>query len=360
MRKLVFGITTLVTAGMIFTACGNSSSTAMDNMQETSSVVSEISEQVEEVQESKVAGGVYTYMNDKWDIYRASFLSDTTVKIENWGRYNAGPEGDPFEFDYDVKIIKIEDEANSFAWLDDSCTAFKITMIDEECSYWEEEKEVIFTIQNDDAITLGSGITDTNISYTYMNDKFNVYRAIPVSDTIIKVEKWYRGVAGEEAVPFSLDYDFTVIDTMDAANDFKWSDEDHTSFTLNLWDEENSYWEEEKEVPFTICNPGAVELGSAQTSDNTVYTYQNDKWNMYKAVALSATVVKIENWHRTIAGEDGTPYEVEYDVCVINTENGSTDFEWLDEEHSSFTITMQDTANSYWEDEKLVAFSVEG
>lgn len=37
----------------------------------------------------------YSYMADKWNVYYATFLSDSTLKIERWNRWQAGANGAP-------------------------------------------------------------------------------------------------------------------------------------------------------------------------------------------------------------------------------------------------------------------------
>ena len=90
----------------------------------------------------------------------------------------------------------------------------------------------------------------------------------------------------------------------------------------------------------------------------TVFTYQHDKWNLYKATQLSETTIKIENWGRVNAAVDGDPFKHEYDVCVISTTDTTTDFKWLDDTHTAFSITLYDEKNSYWEEECAVTFVV--
>ena len=86
------------------------------------------------------------------------------------------------------------------------------------------------------------------------------------------------------------------------------------------------------------------------------FTYMHDKWNLYKAIQLSETTFKIENWGRYDAGEDGDSFKHHYDVCVISTDDASTDFKWLDDTQTAFSITLHDKENGRWEEECLVTF----
>ncbi len=127
MKKIIM---MLVTISMIlsFVACGNSKETGNSETVATdSSAVSEetIAKELEEF------GKEFTCMYDKWDLYKATQLSETTFKIENWGRFDAGEDGDPFKLDYDVCVISSTDASTEFKWLDDTHTAFSISMSDE-------------------------------------------------------------------------------------------------------------------------------------------------------------------------------------------------------------------------------------
>lgn len=96
---------------------------------------------------------------------------------------------------------------------------------------------------------------------------------------------------------------------------------------------------------------------SEANSDSTVYTYLHDKWDLYKAFSLPGGLIKIENWYRFSASEDN-PFNQDHNVMIINPEDGSTDFTWLDDAHTAFSITMSDKENSRFEDPQLVVFAL--
>ena len=89
----------------------------------------------------------------------------------------------------------------------------------------------------------------------------------------------------------------------------------------------------------------------------TVFTYQHDKWNLYKATQLSETTIKIEKWGID-AAVDGDPFKHEYDVCVISTTDTTTGFKWLDDSHAAFSIKLYDKENRYWKKSCVVTFVV--
>ena len=284
----------------------------------------------------------YGYMKDKWNWYRATFLSDSVLKIEKWNRWQAGANGDPFEHKYDVCTINIADGSTDFVWIDDTQTAFSISLNDENDSDLDGSKRIGFAVDKSEL--------NEPVEYSYMNDKWDLYRAVALSDTTVKVERWSRFNAGEDGDPFAYDSDICIIEVGDSSTDFAWTDDEHVAFTVTMQDEENSYWDDPKLTPFSV-EPDAAK--------HTCYTYQNDKWDLYKAYRISDKTLVVENWSRFNAGEDGDPFKKERVICIIKTEDPSTDFKWSDSNQVAFTITMQDTENSYWDEEKITPFGIE-
>ena len=240
MKKIIM---MLVTISMIlsFVACGNSKETGNSETVATdSSAVSEetIAKELEEF------GKEFTCMYDKWDLYKATQFSETTFKIENWGRFDAGEGGDPFKHDYDVCVISSTDASTEFKWLDDTHTAFSISMSDENNNRMEGIVSVCFAIETSDSVA----------NFTYQHDKWNLYKATQLSETTFKIENWGRFDAGEGGDPFKHDYDVCVISIADTTTDFKWLDDTHTAFSITLHDKENSYWTEECLVTFVVSS----------------------------------------------------------------------------------------------------------
>ncbi len=240
MKKIIM---MLVTISMIlsFVACGNSKETGNSETVATdSSAVSEetIAKELEEF------GKEFTCMYDKWDLYKATQLSETTFKIENWGRFDAGEDGDPFKLDYDVCVISSTDASTEFKWLDDTHTAFSISMSDENNNRMEGIVSVCFAIETSDSVA----------NFTYQHDKWNLYKATQLSETTFKIENWGRFDAGEGGDPFKHDYDVCVISIADTTTDFKWLDDTHTAFSITLHDKENFYWTEECLVTFVVSS----------------------------------------------------------------------------------------------------------
>ncbi|MGN0495360.1 MAG: hypothetical protein ACI4GW_03975 [Lachnospiraceae bacterium] len=240
MKKIIM---MLVTMSMIlsFVACGNSKETGNSETVATDS--SAVSEETI-AKESEEFGKEFTCLYDKWDLYIATQLSETTFKIENWGRFDAGEDGDPFKLDYDVCVISSTDASTEFKWLDDTHTAFSISMSDENNNYMEGIVSVCFAIETSDSVA----------NFTYLHDKWDLYKATQLSETTFKIENWGRFDAGEGGDPFKHDYDVCVISIADTTTDFKWLDDTHTAFSITLHDKENSYWTEECLVTFVVSS----------------------------------------------------------------------------------------------------------
>ena len=284
----------------------------------------------------------YTYKNDRWDLYKAIFLTANTLKIEKWTRRNAGPDGDPFKYTTDICVLNITDGSTDFAWADSNQIAFTITLTDDNNSYLDVNARVTFTVNQSEI--------DHVMEYTYLHDQWNWYRAYLLSGSTIKIEKWSRFDKSENGDPFAYERDIGIIQIASASSDFAWTDDSHVAFTITMQDDKNRYWDE------AILTPFAVETDSENTP---FYSYQNDNWNWYKAYKVSDTTLRVERWSRFIAGEDGDPFKKERDICIIKTEENANGFTWTDESHSAFTINMIDADNDYWKEEITAPFAIE-
>ena len=329
-------------------ACGGKSTETETNKE--NQITSEDSQTAEESSKQTT----YTYMHDCWDLYIATLLSEKTVKIEKWGRFSAGAEGDPFKYDYDVSIISTDDSSNDFQWLDDGHTAFSLTMKDDKNSHWDELCSAGFVANK--AVTESSTTGDSPV-YAYRNDQWDIYAAVKLSDNVIKIENWNRFNAGVDGDSFVYNHDVCLIDTKSDNYDFIWLDDSLSAFSVTMKDEENSHWEDSKTASFALSK-NFIESNAYDAE--TMYTYQNDNWDLYVGIALSETTIKIENWNRFNAGPDGDPFVYKYDVVVIATEgdDNPTGFSWFDDSHTAFTVTLEDKENSHWDGENTVSFAI--
>lgn len=192
--------------------------------------------------------------------------------------------------------------------------------------------------------------------YAYMSDEWNVYIATAISDSLIKVENWDKSLSSDRKVKFNEDIGTFKIN--DPANGFSWVDDEHTAFYMTLKDKNNSRLKNSITVLFTInISDSDTNKGSDYSENIICYTYTNDDWHMYRAIPLTENLIKVEVWYR---GSSADKFLYGYDMCVINPNSADTDFEWTDEEHTSFTITTKDPANDYyWKQDTFVAFIAE-
>lgn len=193
-------------------------------------------------------GAQYTYGHDEWSLYCATALSDTLIKIEKWGKTLSSEK--TFDLEYEVGAIRINDAEYGFSWIDDSHTAFVIQLQDEQDSDFKKPQTITFTISGTDSDTnKGTNYTKDGICYSYQNDDWHLYRAIPLTDTVIKIECWYRSLAFGS---FNYGYDVVVIDLNNTEMDFEWTDNEHTAFTISMQDKQNSNLKKATFAAFTL------------------------------------------------------------------------------------------------------------
>lgn len=313
-----------------------------------------IQQKVEEIVDSGAGfqGVKYTYLHDKWGLYVAERLSQNIIKIERWWRFDAGEDGDPFTYQYDLCTIDIRDESTDFSWCDSSHSAFKVTLNDPQNYEWDEPLYVGFAKNIN--FTESNVLTTNGIVYSYRNDAWDHYVAIPLSETTYKIEVWGQFYAWADAEKLKYYYDYGIVCVDDESNDFKWLDEEKTAFTITMMDLENADWEEEKKVVFTT-NKGFPE-SSAMNADK-IYTYLRDPWDLYVATIVSPTVVRVEKWCRFYADdEEGDPFVYFYDIS-LDSERES--FSWLDDSETAFSITMRDLENGEWNELSTVTFTID-
>lgn len=191
--------------------------------------------------------------------------------------------------------------------------------------------------------------------YAYMTDRWNVYIATAISDDIIKIENWDKTSSDEKSV--SYDYEVGTFRINDSQNDFEWIDEEQTTFTFTFVDKKRPGFKNGGTATFTINISDSDRNKGSNCSDKIAcFSYQHDNWNLYKAMPLTDTLIKIETWYRSSTDD---PFLYAYDFCIFDTTNESTDFEWTDNEHTAFTITLRDKENGHWEEDTFVSFMLD-
>ena len=263
-------------------------------------------------------GTEYAYMTDEWNVYIATAISDDIIKVENWDKTMSSSKS--VEHDYDVGTFKISDSENGFAWVDDEHTTFVLSFKDKNNSKFKKGGTATFTINiSDSDKNKGSNYSEDIACFSYQNDDWHLYRAIPLTETLIKIETWYRG---SSAGTFLFGYDLCLIDTTSGDTDFEWTDDEHTSFSITMRDEENkSEWKKETFVVFILENEDYTHfdvksyLGKWEVGDGEV------------AVPASASDYKYENFKDVQedledAGFTNITTEILYDIVLGWTEEG--------------------------------------
>ena len=287
-----------------------------DNSTETQEP--EQTEQPEETEPPKTDSGSlsitkgteYAYMTDEWNVYIATAISSDIIKVENWSKTMSNSKS--VSHDYDVGTFKISDSENGFAWVDDEHTTFVLTFKDKNNGDFKKGGTATFTINiNDSDKNKGSNYSEDIACFSYQNDDWHLYRAIPLTETLIKIETWYRG---SSAGTFLFGYDLRLIDTKSGDTDFEWTDDEHTSFSITMRDEENKYeWKKETFVVFILENEDYTHfdvksyLGKWEVGDGEV------------AVPASASDYKYDNYQEVQkdledAGFTNITTEILYDI----------------------------------------------
>lgn len=263
--KILRTLLCITFSALLLIACG-SKEVASSSVSDTNTTVATSSSPAAETKpatSTKKPTEQYSFMSDRWNLYIASFLSDSVLKIEHWGRFTANEET-PFKYENDISTIKINED-RSFKWLDEEQTAFAITLDDPDNSYLKEYYSPIvqFSIKDKDEIWNGSNYHKDQAAYSYLNDRWNLYIAIPLSENIIKIEQWNRFTAND-VTPYVYARDLMIIDTLDNDCDFEWLDDEHSSFIITAKDPENGYWEEKTIVAFTS---GEIDLNDSMVEE---------------------------------------------------------------------------------------------
>ena len=263
-------------------------------------------------------GTEYAYMTDEWNVYIATAISSDIIKVENWNKTMSNSKS--VSHDYDVGTFKISDSENGFAWVDDEHTTFVLTFKDKNNGDFKKGGTATFTINiSDSDKNKGSNYSEDIACFSYQNDDWHLYRAIPLTETLIKIETWYRG---SSAGTFLFGYDLRLIDTTSGDTDFEWTDDEHTSFSITMKDEENKYeWKKETFVVFILENEDYTHfdvksyLGKWEVGDGEV------------AVPASASDYKYDNYQDVQkdlkdAGFTNITTEILYDIIWGWTEEG--------------------------------------
>ena len=156
-------------------------------------------------------GSEYAFMFDKWNVYVATAVSDSLIQIDHWNKSSSSDK--KVKYRSSVGTYRINDSETEFEWLDNSHIAFSFSLQDpERLNFWGKPKDpipAIFTldISNTD-INKGSNFESRIRCYSAETDDWHNYRIIPLTETLYKVECWYRSTSRDN---FIYGYDVGVI-----------------------------------------------------------------------------------------------------------------------------------------------------
>ena len=197
-------------------------------------------------------GTEYAYMVNAWNVYIAKAVSDNVIKVESWDKTSQSDK--TLKYRGDLGSFRIRDEENGFSWIDDAHTAFTLTIQDKNIKEVKKPTSVVFTIDISDSDKYkGTDYDDRIACYTYTHDDWHEYRAIALTDTLVKIECWYRTSSGFFS-SHCFGWDVGVIDTEHTSTDFEWGDASHKAFSITMKDPANSSWKEERLTSFLLQN----------------------------------------------------------------------------------------------------------
>ena len=268
-------------------------------------------------------GSEYAFMSGEADVYIAKAVSESIITIEHWDKSILTSKA--LKYVKEIGSYKINDPENGFSWIDDEHTAFRFTFQDSSTSAVKSKASHIFTIDiYEDDEYKGTNLCDKVPGYSYTNDDWHMYFAIPLTDRFIKIERWSRpnSLAG-----FCFAGDWCIIDTDNSDNDFEWTDDEKTSFTITTQDPGNSsYWKENKFVVFKLENPGYIYSSIHEYLENKYPELDDDETTVPK----SSSSFKYDDYKDVEqilrdAGFTNISTEIQYDIVWGWTSEGEVE-----------------------------------
>lgn len=245
--------------------------------------------------------------------------------------------------------------------LDDS-TDVKENSSEEVLVESEKEDEIVNISNKESEEAIGEPevkekliLIEPGSEYSYMCNEYTLYTATAISDSLIKIECWTKNLSTSKTV--SYEYDVGTFKINDKENEFSWMDKESTAFSIVIEDTEKGFLSKKQTAIFTVNNNTSDEYKGSNYNEQIVcYSYQNDDWHLYRMIPLTDNLMKVEVWYRSFAiGEFGYGY----DLCVIHIESKTTDFEWINNEHTEIAITLEDSKNWNLKNPTLLTLSIE-
>lgn len=203
-----------------------------------------------------------------------------------------------------------------------------------------------------------SNVIEKGTEFSFGVNEWDMYVVTAISDKLVRVVNWTK--TSSDKPKYKEEEEIGVYEIDDPAVGFCWIDEQHSAFYMNLQDPNQETLKEGRPVPFSplVASSDRNKGGNYDYLEVISYQYERDGY-LYRAIPLSPTVVKVEVW-RIHSGALFDKEVYAYDLLIINTENTTTDFEWVDDEYTSCFMTLRDPQNgNYWDEDELVYFICE-
>jgi hypothetical protein len=185
-------------------------------------------------------GAVYTYGYKMNNLYVATAVSSTVIKVERWTKDNL--DDSDYEKKYDLGVYQITDSENGFCWLDAEHTAFRMVIEDKNNVRKNGSEETIFTeLPNEADQGMGTNYVTTLLHYEYRYNDNYLYIAVPLSDDLIKIECWYKRWPEKW---HSYCYDVYTVDLNNEFSNIDFIESEHATFTATIMDAKNSNMKE--------------------------------------------------------------------------------------------------------------------
>ena len=274
-------------------------------------------------------GTEYAYMSDALNVYVATAVSDSIIKIAN---YNKESKDDyNMNYGYDVGTYKINDETNGFNWVDDEQTAFILTFQDADNMAMSKPKTVIFTINIADDSWYGDRWKGTNCVdklryFSYQYDDRHEYRAIMLSDKLMKIECWTKDA--DSYSQYNYSYDVAVMNISDGSTNFLWANLTHSAFTISMMDPISfGRWKEESLASFTSEGEGNL---YENVADYLYHTRPRELNSDEAATPMEQYDLKYDDYKDVTsklraAGFTNISYEIKYDIIFGITPEGEVE-----------------------------------
>lgn len=232
-------------------------------------------------------GTEYSWMSDQWTVYIATAISDSVIKIEKWDKSSSAIK--TMTCSENIGVYNITDNEIGFSWIDEEHTAFTLILQDKNNSRLKKSALVVFTIDISNSNKFKGTDYDERVAcYSFQNDDWHMYRLIPLTETLVKIECWSRSSSLGD---FCFGWDVCIIDTDNADTDFKWLDNERTACTITMQDLQNkSYWEKPSFIAFELENKGY------KYKNITEFLSQNSGEKNEISISYSADSFKKDNY----------------------------------------------------------------